>query len=225
MCCWPCRSCRSLDASFRRDDFGVLLPGFTLENYRLILGSGEYFELFYKTGGAALAVTFFCAVLGFPIALLISGSPPRSKAFLYLMVTAPLLINTVVRSYGWLLMLGNRGVINSTLMSLGITQEPIPLTGDVAGMVIGATQVCLPFMILSRTMPAFSSARAIVQAPNSRRLRPREALLLAQRRLQLRQPQSRLAPRACDAKSIVEIFINKVRSSEWHCVRRDKSVY
>lgn len=159
MCCWPCRSCRSLDASFRRDDFGVLLPGFTLENYRLILGSGEYFELFYKTGGAALAVTFFCAVLGFPIALLISGSPPRSKAFLYLMVTAPLLINTVVRSYGWLLMLGNRGVINSTLMSLGITQEPIPLTGNVAGMVIGATQVFLPFMILSRTMPASSSAR------------------------------------------------------------------
>jgi putative spermidine/putrescine transport system permease protein len=138
-----------VDASFRREDFGVLLPGFVLDNYRQILGSAEYFELFYKTGFAALTVTLTCALLGFPVALQIAAAPPHRKALFYFLVAAPLLINTVVRSYGWLLMLGNRGVINSLLMASGLTERPIPLSGNMLGMIIGATQVFLPFMILS----------------------------------------------------------------------------
>ena len=136
-------------ASLRKEEFGILLPGFTLDNYRQILGSTQYFEVFYKTGGIALLVTLLCAVLGFPVALQIAAAKPQTKAILYFLVTAPLLINTVVRSYGWLLMLGNRGVINSMLMSLGITTDPIPMSGNVFGLVVGATQVFLPFMILS----------------------------------------------------------------------------
>ncbi|WP_204307838.1 hypothetical protein, partial [Klebsiella pneumoniae] len=46
-----------VDASFRRQDFGILLPGFTLDNYRQILASAQYAELFYKTGLAAALVT------------------------------------------------------------------------------------------------------------------------------------------------------------------------
>ena len=153
-----------VDASFHKEDFGVLIPGFTLDNYRLILGSGEYFELFYKTAGVALAVMFLCGVLGFPVALLIASSPPRRKALFYFLVTAPLLINTVVRSYGWLLMLGNRGVINSTLMSLGVTEQPIPLSGNLVGLIIGATQVFLPFMILSLTASLESIDRRLLES-------------------------------------------------------------
>ncbi|MBN8943100.1 MAG: ABC transporter permease [Rhizobiales bacterium] len=138
-----------VDASFRRQDFGILLPGFTLDNYRQILASAQYAELFYKTGLAAALVTVLCALIGFPVALLIASAPARRKPILYFLVAAPLLVNTVVRSYGWLLMLGNRGVINSLLMSAGIISEPLPLSGNTLGMVIGATQVFLPFMILS----------------------------------------------------------------------------
>lgn len=153
-----------VDASFHKEDFGVLLPGFTLDNYRLILGSGEYFELFYKTAGVALAVMLLCGALGFPVALLIASSSPRKKALFYFLVTAPLLINTVVRSYGWLLMLGNRGVINSTLMSLGVTEQPIPLAGNLVGLIIGATQVFLPFMILSLTASLESIDRRLLES-------------------------------------------------------------
>ncbi|QCI67019.1 ABC transporter permease [Phreatobacter stygius] len=138
-----------VDASFRRQDFGILLPGFTLDNYRQILASAQYAELFYKTGFAAALVTLLCALLGFPVALMIASAPARRKPILYFLVAAPLLVNTVVRSYGWLLMLGNRGVINASLMSLGVIDEPLPLSGNTLGMVIGATQVFLPFMILS----------------------------------------------------------------------------
>lgn len=138
-----------VDASLRREDFGVLQEGYTLQNYREILGSSRYFEIFYKTGGIALLITLLCGLLGFPIAIMIAAAKPRTKALLYFLVTAPLLINTVVRSYGWLLMLGNRGVINSLLMSLGLTEHPIPLSGNTFGLIVGGTQVFLPFMILS----------------------------------------------------------------------------
>ncbi|MBR0725509.1 ABC transporter permease [Bradyrhizobium manausense] len=139
------------DASLRHQDFGILQPGFTLENYRALLGSVQYAELFYKTIAAAALVTMLCALFGFPVALHIAAAGPRHRAFLYFLVTAPLLINTVVRSYGWLLMLGNRGLINTVLIATSITSEPLPLSGNLLGMVIGATQVFLPFMILSLT--------------------------------------------------------------------------
>lgn len=138
-----------VDASFRREEFGMLLPGFTLDNYREILASAQYAELFAKTGLAAALVTALCALLGYPVALLIATAAPARRPLLYFLVAAPLLINTVVRSYGWLLMLGNRGVVNSILMASGLASAPIPLSGNTLGMVIGATQVFLPFMILS----------------------------------------------------------------------------
>ena len=137
------------DASFRSQDFGVIQPGFTVENYRQILTSPTYFELFYKTGAAALVVTLLCALLGYPVALHLAAAPPGRKGVLYFIVAAPLLINTVVRTYGWMLVLGNTGVVNTILTGLGMIDAPLKLSGNVLGMVIGATQVFLPFMILS----------------------------------------------------------------------------
>lgn len=138
-----------IDASFHRQEFGVIQPGATLANYRQILGSAVYFELFYKTAFAAILVTALCALLGFPVAIHIAAAAPSRKPILYFLVAAPLLVNTVVRTYGWLLVLGNRGVINTMLMWAGLTDAPIKLSGNVLGMVIGATQVFLPFMILA----------------------------------------------------------------------------
>ncbi|WP_084788704.1 ABC transporter permease [Bradyrhizobium sp. Cp5.3] len=138
-------------ASLRHQEFGVLQTGLTLDNYQSLFSSSQYAELFGKTILAAALVTALCAVFGFPVALHISSAQPRRRALLYFLVTAPLLINTVVRSYGWLLMLGNRGLINSLLLATGMINEPLPLSGNLLGMVIGATQVFLPFMILSLT--------------------------------------------------------------------------
>ena len=137
------------DASLHRQDLGMIQPGYTLDNYRQILTSPTYFELFYKTLAAALAVTLIDAFLAYPVALHLVAAPPGRKAILYFLVAAPLLINTVVRTYGWMLVLGNRGVLNTVLTGLGVIDAPIKLTSTVTGMVIGATQVFLPFMILS----------------------------------------------------------------------------
>lgn len=155
-----------LDASVRHQDFGVLQPGFTLDNYADLLGSLQFAELFGKTVASAALVTALCALFGFPVALHIASAPPGRRAMLYFLVTAPLLINTVVRSYGWLLMLGNRGLINSILLNAGIIREPLALSGNTLGMVIGATQVFLPFMILSLTTSLESLDGRLLESAN-----------------------------------------------------------
>lgn len=151
-------------ASLHLQDLGVIQPGLTLDNYIGILGSPAYFELFYKTAAAALAVTLIDALLAYPVALHLVAAPPRRKAMLYFLVAAPLLINTVVRTYAWMLVLGNRGVVNTLLISMGVTDEPIRLSGNVVGMMIGATQVFLPFMILALAASLESIDRRLIES-------------------------------------------------------------
>ena len=138
-----------VEASFRRAEFGQIQPGLTSENYTAVLFSSLYWEIYAKTLGAALLVTFLCAVLGYPVASHLVASPPRRQALLFFLVAAPLLVNTVVRTYGWLLALGRQGIVNSLLKQLGLVDTPLALTGNYLGLLIGSTQVFLPFMILS----------------------------------------------------------------------------
>ena len=152
-----------VEASFRQQEYGLVIPGVTLQNYREILLSGPYLELFYKTAFTALAVTIACLCLGFPVAIHLASAPPQRKPFLYFLIVAPLLVNTVVRSYGWLLMLGNRGVLNQILGASGFA-KPIALTGNSTGVIIGATQVFLPFMILSLATSLDGVDRRLLEA-------------------------------------------------------------
>ena len=137
------------EASFHRSEFGIIQPGFTLRNYTQILLSPVYFEIYWKTIAAAAAVVVVCGVLGYPVAMAIVAAPAKYRPTLYFLVAASLLINTVVRTYGWLLVLGRTGVVNQTLIMLGIIDEPLKLTGNYLGLIIGSAQVFLPFMILS----------------------------------------------------------------------------
>ncbi|MDM0091344.1 MULTISPECIES: ABC transporter permease [unclassified Variovorax] len=137
--------------SFRLESFGQILPGFTAQNYRSLLGDPDNLALLAKTLGIAAGVTLLCAILAFPLAAAVASAPERWRGLLYFVVAAPLLVNTVVRSYGWLLILGRQGLANSLLMWTGLIREPLSLSGNMWGVVIGGTQVFLPFMVLSLT--------------------------------------------------------------------------
>lgn len=135
--------------SFRRESFGQIQPGFTLDNYVSLLTDLSSLTLMLKTFGVAAAVTLLCALLAFPLATAVARAPQRWRGLLYFAVAAPLLVNTVVRSYGWLLILGRKGLVNSLLMAVGWIEKPLALSGNLTGVVIGGTQVFLPFMVLS----------------------------------------------------------------------------
>lgn len=150
--------------SFRRENFGQIQPGFTFANYTELLSQGATLELFFNTFFIASLVTFFCCLLGFPVAAAIVRAPEKWRGILYFLVAAPLLVNTVVRSYGWLLILGRKGLFNTLLLASGIIESPLALSGNSLGLVISATQVFLPFMILSLVTSLLAIDRRMLES-------------------------------------------------------------
>lgn len=138
-----------ISISFHREEFGQILPGVTLANYVDILGRARTLELLVSTLLIAGAVTIITVILGFPVAAVVAMASPRWRGLLYFMVAAPLLVNTVVRTYGWLLILGRKGLVNEILTAMNLISAPLALSGNALGMIIGGAQVFLPFMILS----------------------------------------------------------------------------
>lgn len=150
--------------SFRSESFGQVQPGFVLRNYTELLTRPSNLSLFINTFLSAAAVTLLCVLLGFPVAAAIARASAKWRGVLYFLVAAPLLVNTVVRTYGWLLILGRKGLVNQALLGAGVIDEPLALTGNYVGLIIGGTQVFLPFMILSLTTSLMAIDRRLLEA-------------------------------------------------------------
>jgi putative spermidine/putrescine transport system permease protein len=135
--------------------FGEYVPGaglakgvWTLENYTRIVTDDYYREVIWRTLGLGLFVTFACLLLGYPVAYLIARGPERWRVPLILLVIFPMLLNLVVRSFGWIALLANRGLVNNLLIDLGLIAAPLKLMFNLTGLMIGLTHIYLPFMVL-----------------------------------------------------------------------------
>lgn len=107
-----------------------------------------YLRVTLRTIMMAAVVTLACLVLGFPFAYLFSRVRPVWQTLLLVLVISPILTGTVVRSYGWLVILGRRGLLNDLLLRLGVIDAPLRLLFNMQGVIIALTQVMLPFMVL-----------------------------------------------------------------------------
>jgi putative spermidine/putrescine transport system permease protein len=126
--------------------------GFTLRHYERLAGDIYYAEVLWQTLRLGLMTTVLSLLLGYPLALLLARIRSATARTLLLMaVIAPMVMGLVVRTYAWLGMFSNRGVINGTLMALGIIEEPIPLIGSEIAVVIALCHIYVPFMILTLT--------------------------------------------------------------------------
>ena len=124
-------------------------PVLTLANYRAVLSDSFYLGLIARTLLIGLWVTLAALLLGYPLAAVIAAGTPRSRRVLMTIVLSPLLVNLVVRSYAWLVLLGDHGVINQTLIGAGLLTAPLALTGNMPGVVIALTHIGLPLMVMS----------------------------------------------------------------------------
>ncbi|MBX3090075.1 MAG: ABC transporter permease [Cryobacterium sp.] len=134
-----------------RDSFPKATVAFTLENYFEIFSRPFHVESLGTSLLLAAVVTVITAVLGYPLAYYFVHSSSRIKSVIFLAILSPLLISVVVRSIGWLILLGQEGVINQTLVFLGILQEPIQMLYNFGAIVIGEVNILMPFMVLSLT--------------------------------------------------------------------------
>jgi putative spermidine/putrescine transport system permease protein len=125
-------------------------PVLILKNWREVASDGYFHEMFLRTFRVALLVTLLTAVLGGPEAYILSRMRPPWRGMFLLVVLGPLLISVVARTLGWALLFGgSSGVINKTLINLGIISAPLPFMFTETGVVVALTHVLMPFMVLA----------------------------------------------------------------------------
>ena len=123
--------------------------GWSLDNLRQIFANPLFLETLWVTVRISLVVALATLLLGFPLAWFLSRTTSRYRGLLLSLTLAPILISVVVRAYGWIVLLSNRGLVNSALMQLGLVARPLRLVFNETGVVIATVHVLLPFMVLA----------------------------------------------------------------------------
>ncbi len=123
-------------------------PEPTLEHYAQIFDNPVYLEIVAGTFKIALITSGVAILLGYPLAYWITTLSLNKQIIAVTIIILPFFVSILVRTYAWIVMLGNAGVINSTLLKLGLIGSPIQLLYDELGVVIGTINILLPFMIL-----------------------------------------------------------------------------
>ena len=123
-------------------------PSFTLEHYRRLIDVPIYRAVMLNTVEISVVVALICVLLAYPTAYMLATIRPRLAQVLVLAVMVPFFTSALVRNYAWIFLLGSRGVVNSTLIGLGLIAEPLPLIFNRAGVLIGMVNVLLPYTIL-----------------------------------------------------------------------------
>jgi putative spermidine/putrescine transport system permease protein len=146
-----------VDASLRTLDRATFRMGesWSLANFATLVDRPVYAVLAWRTLGAALAVTVLTLAIALPYAWLMVRTPkPWLKKLLLVSLFLPFFIGQVVRAYGWLIVLGQQGLVNTLLASLGLPAVAILYT--LPGVVLGLVQYMLPFAVLMLA-PAFTA--------------------------------------------------------------------
>ena len=118
-----------------------------------------YIKTWIKTFKVSVLVTFFCIILGFPVAHLLANLPLRYSNLLMIFVLLPFWTSLLVRTTAWIVMLQQNGVINGVLVWIGILSDDgrLQMVYNQTGTLIAMTQILLPFMIL----PLYSVMKVI----------------------------------------------------------------
>lgn len=135
-----------------RGDAGQVVYSWTLKNYVRFFGKvGErylYIRIFARSLGIALINTLLCLMMGYPLAYFIARQPTRRRNALLLLVMIPFWTNFLVRTYAWMVILRDTGVINNLFLTLGLITQPLPLLYNQGAVILGLFYGYLPFMIL-----------------------------------------------------------------------------
>jgi putative spermidine/putrescine transport system permease protein len=127
----------------------LMVEAFTLENYILFFTDPYYTEAFYRTLRVAVVVTVCCVVLAIPLAYRLARTQSRFKNILLILLVLPLFVGNAVRAAGWMAVFGNKGFLNVSLQTLGLTSEPIVFMYTELAVIVGILAVNLPYVVLT----------------------------------------------------------------------------
>ncbi|XBS71048.1 putrescine ABC transporter permease PotH [Acerihabitans sp. KWT182] len=127
---------------------GKLAISLNLANFMQLLDDPLYIEAYLQSLQVAAISTFFCLLLGYPMAWAVAHSRPATRNILLLLVILPSWTSFLIRVYAWMGILKNNGVLNNVLMWLGVIHQPLVILHTNLAVYIGIVYAYLPFMIL-----------------------------------------------------------------------------
>ncbi|MAU12807.1 MAG: spermidine/putrescine ABC transporter permease [Anaerolineaceae bacterium] len=123
--------------------------------------------IYVRTLRLGLTITLINIVLAYPASYVLARMPARRRTMAMSLVILPLMTNPVARTYAWLIILGRTGLINNTLLGLGLIERPERLIYTEGAIILGLTQLFLPLMILSLVSAMENIPKDVEQAARS----------------------------------------------------------
>ncbi len=131
-----------LISSFQADGF---------KYYQKFFSDGFYLNILWTTIWISIAVMLITLLLGYPTAYFLARTQSKWKGILMIIVVFPFLVSSVVRSYGWMVILGDNGLLNQFLLASGLTKQPLAIMNGYKAVIIGLVHLLLPYMVFSIT--------------------------------------------------------------------------
>lgn len=154
----------------KHGDTGQLIDTFSLDAYINALSDPFYWRVIGNTLLLGLVSGLGAVFLSYPLALFLTRTTSKWKGLLIALAVAPLLTSAVARTYGWIAILGDQGVVNDALLRIGILTGPLHLSNNLTGTIIALIEILMPYAILAmisgfgRISPTLEEAAASLGA-------------------------------------------------------------
>jgi ABC-type spermidine/putrescine transport system permease subunit I len=152
-------------------------PDVTLRHFVRAFTVPAYMRVLTRTLGIGATVTLICLVLSYPVSMLLASVSARLRTRLLFLVLIPFWTSLLVRTYAWIVILQREGLLNHFLRGLGMVDEPLALIYNRVGVLVGMTQVLLPYYIFPLVAVMMGIDRSLMQAALSLGATPLRAFL------------------------------------------------
>ncbi|MBL0028528.1 MAG: ABC transporter permease subunit [Rhodanobacteraceae bacterium] len=155
----------------------TLTVKFNIANYLFLLRDSLYINAYLSSLKIAVVATFFCLLVGYPIAYAISRLPTASRNIAMMLVVLPSWTSFLIRVYAWIGILKNNGLLNNFLMWLGVIDEPLKILHTPVAVYIGIVYAYLPFMVLPLYTNLVKHDHRLLEAASDLGAKPWQAFL------------------------------------------------
>ena len=147
----------------KNDSYGGIIYEFTLSNYLAVFNK-TYLTIFLKSAIIGIVATFICILISYPFALILRKKSKSIKNLSTKLIMIPFLTNSLIRTYGWIILLRKNGIINSALIGSGIINVPLSLMYNKFAIIVGMVYTLIPFMLLPVCSSVFEIDNNIIEA-------------------------------------------------------------
>lgn len=127
----------------------LFAPDFTTEHFERIIDRSVYLAIFWRTLKVSLLIALAAAIIGYPVAYYINTRSRQLQFLLIFLIFIPLWMSILIRSYSWMVVLGRDGIVNSALLGLGLTEEPVQMLFSSGAVFVAMLQILLPIQIVT----------------------------------------------------------------------------